>query len=151
MRPQTQLNRCFIQAIEEPETHVKRKRRGNPRRTWRDEIPMEMTELLRPWVHPYLVFDTETLTDARSGQQAKIIFWQERGPKGSPEYDRLDAMQLALKLIANATSYGVLVEVIVDEHKAETPCWVYHGGKNTLRKAQKKTINAEVEWDEGFK
>jgi hypothetical protein len=72
-------------------------------------------------------------------------------PKGSPDYDRLDAMQLALKLIANATSYGVLVEVIVDEHKAEVPCWVYHGGKKTLRKAQKKTINAEGEWDEGFK
>jgi hypothetical protein len=71
-------------------------------------------------------------------------------PKGSPDYDRLDAMQLALKLIANATSYGVLVEVIVDEHKAEVPCWVYQG-KKTLRKAQRKTINAEGEWDEGFK
>jgi hypothetical protein len=77
MRPQTQLNRCFIEPIEEGNTPFTGKRRK--RRTWRDEIPEEMIELLRPWAHPYLIFDTETLTDAQSGQQAKIIFWQERG------------------------------------------------------------------------
>jgi hypothetical protein len=77
MRPQTQLNRCFIEPIEEGNTPFTGKRRK--RRTWRDEIPEGMIELLRPWAHPYLIFDTETLTDAQSGQQAKIIFWQERG------------------------------------------------------------------------
>jgi hypothetical protein len=76
---------------------------------------------------------------------------RDKHPKGSPEYDRLDAMQLALKLLANATSYGVLVEVVVDEKMAEVPCWVYHGGAKTLRKARKKSINAEGEWEEGFK
>ena len=35
--------------------------------------------------------------------------------KGSPEYNRLNAMQLALKLIANSASYGVFVQFDVDE------------------------------------
>jgi DNA polymerase elongation subunit (family B) len=65
--------------------------------------------------------------------------------KGSPEYNRLDAMQLASKLLANATSYGVLVEFIVDEHKAEVPCDVYHGGKKTHRVARKRKITLEGE------
>jgi hypothetical protein len=46
---------------------------------------------------------------------------------------------LALKLIANATSYGILVEVVVDEHKATVPCMVYHGGEATRRVARKKS------------
>jgi hypothetical protein len=60
-------------------------------------------------------------------------------------------MQLGLKLLANATSYGVLVEIIVDERKAEIPCWVYHGGEKTERKAQKKSLNSEGEREQGFK
>jgi hypothetical protein len=42
-------------------------------------MPAEMIRILRPWAHPSLIFDTETLTGAQSGQQAKIGFWQERG------------------------------------------------------------------------
>jgi hypothetical protein len=76
-RPQTQLSRCFIQPIEEPPKVYSGK--SKHKRTWRDEIPTDMIEILRPWAHPYLIFDTETLTDAHSGQQAKIGFWQQRG------------------------------------------------------------------------
>jgi hypothetical protein len=32
---------------------------------------------------------------------------RNKHPKASPEYTRLDAMQLALKLLANASSYGI--------------------------------------------
>jgi hypothetical protein len=55
--------------------------RGRKRGTWRDEIPSEMIYLLRPWAHPELIFDVETTTNAQGGQQAKIIFWPERGLK----------------------------------------------------------------------
>jgi hypothetical protein len=43
------------------------------------------------------------------------------------EVDRLDGMQLALKLIANSTSYGVKVEFIVDERKEFKAMTVYCG------------------------
>ena len=74
---------------------------------------------------------------------------RDKHPKGTSDYDRLDAMQLALKLLANATSYGVLVEVIVDERKAEVPCMVYHGGDATLRRP--RSNHSEGELEEGFK
>jgi hypothetical protein len=45
------------------------------------------------------------------------------------EADRLDGMQLALKLIANSTSYGVKVEFIVDERKEFKAMTVYCGEK----------------------
>ncbi len=45
----------------------------------------------------------------------------------STEYKRLDAMQLALKLLANSTSYGVKVQFDVDESHEERPMTVYHG------------------------
>jgi hypothetical protein len=77
VKPQTQLNRCFIVPVEKPGKLGSGKRRK--KHTWRDEIPKEMIKLLQPWAHPYLVLDTETLVDAKSGQQAKIVFWQERG------------------------------------------------------------------------
>lgn len=42
------------------------------------------------------------------------------------EAERLDALQLALKLLANSTSYGVLVEINADEARAHsTPVTVY--------------------------
>jgi hypothetical protein len=47
MRPQTQLCRCFIEPIEEPPENKGGGKRH--RRTWRDEIPAEMIEALRPW------------------------------------------------------------------------------------------------------
>ena len=81
MRPQTQLCRCFIEPIEEPEAPKKGRGGGGGRRrrTWRDEIPAAMLETLQPWAHPCLVWDPETTIDAKSGQQARVLFWQERG------------------------------------------------------------------------
>jgi hypothetical protein len=75
MHPPTQLSRCFIQPIEEPPENSGR--RGFKRRTWRDEIPKAIIELLRP----YLIWDAETTVDAKSGQRAKVLFWQNRGLK----------------------------------------------------------------------
>jgi DNA polymerase elongation subunit (family B) len=45
------------------------------------------------------------------------------------ERDALDALQLALKILANATSYGIFVELIVEEadHKKSFVCF---GGEN---------------------
>jgi hypothetical protein len=85
MHPQTQLCRCFIEPIEEPELLVPPKKKGggggrnSKRRSWQDEIPPSMLEALRPWAHPCLVWDPETTVDAKSGQQARVLFWQERG------------------------------------------------------------------------
>jgi hypothetical protein len=59
--------------------------------------------------------------------------------------DRLlifSAMEKGLKLLANSTSYGVLVEFIVDEHKTETPTTVYYG-TNQTRKVARQRVNAE--------
>jgi hypothetical protein len=76
---------------------------------------------------------------------------RKKHPKGSAEYERLDAMQLALKLIANATSYGVLVEVVVDERSTKVPCMVYHGGEVSQRAAKKPVITEDAEFKSGFK
>jgi hypothetical protein len=46
----------------------------------------------------------------------------------------------SLKLLANATSYGVLIEVIVDERKKETGTTVYHGGAATRKRARTRII-----------
>jgi len=53
-------------------------------------------------------------------------------------------MQMALKLLANATSYGILIEVIVDERAAEVPCMIYHGGEETRRAAKRKRVTEET-------
>ena len=77
MKPPTQLSRCFILPKEEADPPKGEGRRK--KRTWRDIIPQELIDTLRPWAHPYLIFDVETKTDMLSGQQAKIGFWQDRG------------------------------------------------------------------------
>lgn len=41
------------------------------------------------------------------------------------EFQHLDGLQLALKLLANSTSYGVLVEIIVDERADPQPATLY--------------------------
>ena len=46
------------------------------------------------------------------------------------------AMSLALKLLASATSYGALIEFIVDEHKSPRGTTVYHGTERTRRLAR---------------
>jgi hypothetical protein len=43
------------------------------------------------------------------------------------EWDRLDAIQLALKIAANATSYGISVEMNVKEHARKVPVTVHPG------------------------
>ena len=43
------------------------------------------------------------------------------------------AMSLALKLMASATSYGALIEFIVDEHKTPQGTTVYHGTERRRR------------------
>jgi hypothetical protein len=71
--------------------------------------------------------------------------------KASPEYAHFDAIQLALKLLANATSYGVLIEVVIDERAAEVSCMIYHGGDEHRRVAKKKRITEDDDFEEGFK
>jgi hypothetical protein len=46
------------------------------------------------------------------------------------------AMGLGLKLLASATSYGALIEFIVDEHKTPRGTTVYHGTQSTRRLAR---------------
>jgi hypothetical protein len=46
------------------------------------------------------------------------------------------AMALSLKLLASATSYGALIEFIVDEHKTPRGTTVYHGTERTRRLAR---------------
>jgi hypothetical protein len=75
---------------------------------------------------------------------------RDKHQKGTAEYERLEAMQLALKLIANATSYGILVEVIVDERAAEIPCMIYHGGQESWRVARKTALTPD-NFSPGFK
>ena len=60
--------------------------------------------------------------------------------KGSDEYNRLDAMQMALKLIANATSYGILVQFDVDESNEKTKVDVYYGDKKHTKEARETIV-----------
>jgi hypothetical protein len=76
---------------------------------------------------------------------------RDKHPKASAEYARLDAMRLALKLLANATSYGILIEVVVDERAAEVPCLIYHGSEATRRAAKRKRMTEDDDLEEGFK
>ena len=77
---------------------------------------------------------------------------EKAGGKTSPEFKRLDAIQNALKLLANSTSYGVLLEVTVDERKDDVPMIVYHGGAQTRRRARKRDIGDNGEkFTAGFK
>jgi hypothetical protein len=59
--------------------------------------------------------------------RASIKVDRDRHRKGSAEYVRLDAMQNALKLIANSTSYGVAVQVDVDEREEAANMTAYYG------------------------
>ena len=61
--------------------------------------------------------------------------------KGSQEYNRLNAMQLALKLIANSSSYGVFVQFDVDEREKATTISVLHGAEQKTIIARQKVRN----------
>jgi hypothetical protein len=60
--------------------------------------------------------------------------------KGGDEYNRLDAMQMALKLLANATSYGILVQFDVDESNEQSKVDVYYGDKKHTKDARKTIV-----------
>ncbi len=65
---------------------------------------------------------------------------RDQHPVGSPEYNRLEAMQLALKLLANSTSYGIMVQFDVDESAEERMMDVWHGDtKHTVPVRYKTT------------
>src|SRR5262249_23154882 len=53
-----------------------------------------------------------TVIDLRSEVQQQLDFAQR---EGSEDAARLDSEQLALKILANATSYGIFVEVNVED------------------------------------
>ena len=61
--------------------------------------------------------------------------------KGSQQYNRLNAMQLALKLIANSSSYGVFVQFDVDEREKATTISVLHGTEQKTIIARQKVRN----------
>ncbi len=50
---------------------------------------------------------------------------RDKWPRNSPEYKRLDVIQKQLKIIANAISYGIFLEVIVEELKKPKRVEVY--------------------------
>lgn len=60
------------------------------------------------------------------------------------EMDRLEGMQMALKLIANSTSYGVKVEFITDERRHFTPMVVYCGDEAHEIPARRRTQDSET-------
>ncbi len=57
--------------------------------------------------------------------------------KTHPDYAPIDAQQSALKLLANATSYGVLVEYLVEEWKTKRKNHVYAAGKTQVTRHRK--------------
>ena len=74
------------------------------------------------------------------------IKWQLKSEEMSEEdRTRLDAMQLALKLLANATSYGVTIEFIVDERNKLNWTTVYHGTTKTRKPARSTVITENGE------
>ena len=68
---------------------------------------------------------------------------RDKHDKGSAEYARFDAMQKAAKLLANASSYGVLIEVIVDEHRDRVGTAVFHGFETTRKQARARSISED--------
>jgi hypothetical protein len=73
----------------------------------------------------------------------KVDTQKDAAEFGSDKYFYYDALQTALKILANSTSYGVLVEAIVDEHENEVGTTVYHGGDVTRVTACKRSIGAD--------
>jgi hypothetical protein len=55
----------------------------------------------------------------------------------------LSSLEKALKLLASATSYGVLVEFIADDRLKEVPTTVYHGGLSTKVTARKHHVGMD--------
>jgi hypothetical protein len=77
----------------------------------------------------------KTLIELRGEMKVK----RDTFPKGSAEYARLDAMQLALKLIANSTAYGIAVQFDVDERETTAEFTTYYGDQSHQSVARAKT------------
>lgn len=60
---------------------------------------------------------------------------RQRDAVGGTEREQLDAMQNALKIAANATSYGILAEVNVDEPRKTTTVRVHTGSERSFAEA----------------
>ncbi len=63
--------------------------------------------------------------------------------KASNDYALHNSMQKGAKLTANATSYGILIEIIVDEHKERIGTTVYHGFDVKRKQARARTIGED--------
>lgn len=68
--------------------------------------------------------------------RSKVKKDSKQYPKNGEEYTYYDGLQLALKLLANSTSYGVLVEVNPDE-KENPECGVVYADRRKPIKAQR--------------
>jgi hypothetical protein len=64
----------------------------------------------------------------------KIKQERDRQPTGSPEHQRLDTLQNELKIIANAASYGIFIEINTEDSKCEADVY---GLKHFTCKASK--------------
>ncbi|KTS08378.1 hypothetical protein SB2_00535 [Methylobacterium radiotolerans] len=73
-------------------------------------------------IHPVSSDFYEELIRRRQGIKA------ERDAAKGADRDRLDANQNALKIAANATSYGIFAEIIVDEPSHKLQSATIHGG-----------------------
>ncbi len=58
---------------------------------------------------------------------------RDKCERGSDDYEFLDSLQNGLKLLANSTSYGVLVEVTPSEHEKEVSGVAYTDRPQTVR------------------
>ena len=61
----------------------------------------------------------------------------ERQPADSPEYQRLDTIQNELKIIANAASYGIFIEINTEDSKCEADVYGLEHFKCKVSKNEK--------------
>jgi hypothetical protein len=121
----------------------------------RSEVRADMSKLKRIATNPLSdksaalldkVRDREVRDTAHNAITAFQRTEDERAFKAALqiERDRLEGMQMALKLIANSTSYGVKVEFITDERKQFTPMTVYCGVGAHDIPARRRTQDSET-------
>jgi len=67
----------------------------------------------------------------------KIKEDRDRQPTGSPEHQRLDTVQNELKIIANAASYGIFIEINTEESKCEADVYGLEHFKCKVSKNEK--------------
>ena len=62
---------------------------------------------------------------------------RDQHPTGSPEHQRLDTVQNELKIIANAASYGIFIEINTEESKSEVDVYGLEHFKCKVSKKEK--------------